>query len=718
MEDSRQSREHGVSLLAHRRQITADVAKSGDPSRTAKGARNLLLHFGPAKIALRLVIRKRNAQVVKQSQHLLGTRHQRIQQILGLALLGPAFARSSGRHGGWRLSRIARRQNLEIASDPFVALDGGNSSQVEQTPLLTRIMQIEQEVVHLHSPLLLFLLGNGGTVSHQVSATNAVSTAIRIIAGQSVVHASPSKARPDADLVHRRSAARRMPGQMRQKARAVHMQPMQHAIHADAGLISMLKRAGHDQLGNALHRRSQPLGGQFAPLQQGSFRDLAPTQRRERLAGASRGQQLSLVQIHGQRLHIGTILDGCTDRKGKAAVADAVTGGATDGFDPMLVGQEADFRHIQDLTAFGDDAWHSAKVLVALAAHLGPVTHHFIWLLHHREGVPSMSRLPSWSLAAGTTRTAGQTPKPIGRGRLTARSTVFGHCVFQLLDPSIGLGQLLFQRQQFRDQRFEASIFFPKGLQFFFLRHRCTLVDFLSFGKSVGDLCSYHWYESERDRLFHGLFYTRASIWTYTGMPIKSGSLEAEAVFAQLTKQGGTLPTHDRADRFAAWFHDGPTYWVRALPFEPNIGMRSDRSNHYHRMPAKSHNDALILAAILSSSTFYLFFKMVSNCRDLGQKEWTTFPFGKPTQNTLEALVNLGQFLEKRLQTTAVKCTRQYPSGTIEYEEYYPAKSKHIIDEIDRVLAQHYGFTDEELDFIINYDIKYRMGRDSGEEDE
>jgi hypothetical protein len=26
------------------------------------------------------------------------------------------------------------------------------------------------------------------------------------------------------------------------------------------------------------------------------------------------------------------------------------------------------------------------------------------------------------------------------------------------------------------------------------------------------------------------------------------------------------------------------------------------------------------------------------------------------------------------------------------------------------VPAKHYGFTDEELDFIINYDIKYRMG--------
>ena len=45
-------------------------------------------------------------------------------------------------------------------------------------------------------------------------------------------------------------------------------------------------------------------------------------------------------------------------------------------------------------------------------------------------------------------------------------------------------------------------------------------------------------------------------------------------------------------------------------------------------------------------------------------------------------------------------------------------KSKPIIDEIDKVLAEHYGFTDEELDFIINYDIKYRMGKGLEGEDE
>jgi hypothetical protein len=36
-----------------------------------------------------------------------------------------------------------------------------------------------------------------------------------------------------------------------------------------------------------------------------------------------------------------------------------------------------------------------------------------------------------------------------------------------------------------------------------------------------------------------------------------------------------------------------------------------------------------------------------------------------------------------------------------------------ICGDINTVLAWHYGFTMEELDFILNYDIKYRLGRDT-----
>lgn len=54
----------------------------------------------------------------------------------------------------------------------------------------------------------------------------------------------------------------------------------------------------------------------------------------------------------------------------------------------------------------------------------------------------------------------------------------------------------------------------------------------------------------------------------------------------------------------------------------------------------------------------------------------------------------------------------RFGSETLTVQCTLPKYSKSIIDEIDRVLGQRYGFTDEELDSIINYDIKYRMGQE------
>ena len=75
----------------------------------------------------------------------------------------------------------------------------------------------------------------------------------------------------------------------------------------------------------------------------------------------------------------------------------------------------------------------------------------------------------------------------------------------------------------------------------------------------------------------------------------------------------------------------------------------------------------------------------------------------------------------KNLSETKLRKECKYKTtGKVIYEELYPKLSKPIIDQIDCLLAHHYGFTQEELDFIINYDIKYRMGKglDSGEEGE
>ncbi len=60
----------------------------------------------------------------------------------------------------------------------------------------------------------------------------------------------------------------------------------------------------------------------------------------------------------------------------------------------------------------------------------------------------------------------------------------------------------------------------------------------------------------------------------------------------------------------------------------------------------------------------------------------------------------------------------RFKHDTLTVQCIFPKLSKPIIDEIDRVLAAHYGFTEEEVDFIINYDIKYRMGRVEWEAEE
>jgi len=70
------------------------------------------------------------------------------------------------------------------------------------------------------------------------------------------------------------------------------------------------------------------------------------------------------------------------------------------------------------------------------------------------------------------------------------------------------------------------------------------------------------------------------------------------------------------------------------------------------------------------------------------------------------------KYLDDIVANSTMLVREQKQTGRTETQSFKIQSSKPIIDEIDKVLAKHYGFTDEELDFIINYDIKYRMGKE------
>jgi hypothetical protein len=57
-------------------------------------------------------------------------------------------------------------------------------------------------------------------------------------------------------------------------------------------------------------------------------------------------------------------------------------------------------------------------------------------------------------------------------------------------------------------------------------------------------------------------------------------------------------------------------------------------------------------------------------------------------------------------------------TGRVEIESLTPANSKPIIDRIDWLLSRSCGLPVELADYIISYDLKYRMGADALESDE
>jgi len=115
-------------------------------------------------------------------------------------------------------------------------------------------------------------------------------------------------------------------------------------------------------------------------------------------------------------------------------------------------------------------------------------------------------------------------------------------------------------------------------------------------------------------------------------------------------------------------------------------------------------------------SLFYSYFVAFGDCFHLSETLVRGFPVaqGALIDSDLE---KLGRKLLKDLEKNAVEKTIETTDGhRITYAEYYAGLSKPIIDEIDSALAKHYGFTQDELDFIVNYDIKFRLGQDGASE--
>ena len=172
------------------------------------------------------------------------------------------------------------------------------------------------------------------------------------------------------------------------------------------------------------------------------------------------------------------------------------------------------------------------------------------------------------------------------------------------------------------------------------------------------------------------------------------------------------MPTRQDNDNFIAYRTAGGGYWWTFLNSRFETGSLSNKIAHF-----ANDYDARVFMATLNSSLFWWYYFTSYDLFNLKDYMIFAFQFNYPRDNTLERdLIDLAECLHTELLDSAIQYRIESRTrGSSTTFTYQNANSKSTLDQIDRVLAKHYGFTDEELDFIINYDIKYRMGLGSGD---
>ena len=119
----------------------------------------------------------------------------------------------------------------------------------------------------------------------------------------------------------------------------------------------------------------------------------------------------------------------------------------------------------------------------------------------------------------------------------------------------------------------------------------------------------------------------------------------------------------------------------------------------------------------LLSTTFFFYYQCMSNCRepnpaDISESPFPTLPPTYAHFDKLSANIENDYIKKGRILTMNNKLT-----GEVKLESVTPARSKDFVDEIDRAFATHFGLSEIELDYVLSYDIKYRVGTDSDDDD-
>ena len=228
----------------------------------------------------------------------------------------------------------------------------------------------------------------------------------------------------------------------------------------------------------------------------------------------------------------------------------------------------------------------------------------------------------------------------------------------------------------------------------------------------------YHkWYREERKNLLALLHYQRLDNVAPGDVIPKLRSDTEQSVLRKTVSQVATLGstiTEAYTDHRIYYKITGVGHWFTFTTAPPRFWRAGvEGSSTRESSVCFSNRVARDTAFCCLWSTFhYWLYQARTNCRDFNPTDLESVPIPDSVAGGVAEFGQLSRRVTALLERTSEVAEATYDvGGRVRYQRFRPRAIKGIIDEIDGVLAMHYGFTDEELDFIINYDVKYRMGR-------
>lgn len=217
------------------------------------------------------------------------------------------------------------------------------------------------------------------------------------------------------------------------------------------------------------------------------------------------------------------------------------------------------------------------------------------------------------------------------------------------------------------------------------------------------------WKTEFRNLLFNSIHYTlsfnKGSIWR------TSSDIELSIInkFSKHTEISYYLCNDHEFGSSIYYRTAGIRYWIIFLNKGFGTESLSNKVAYFN-----SSDKAKFYMAALNSNLFWWYYALNFDMFNL--KDYMIFSFRLNYEFDSE-INKLSEILERNLDKNKQELiVNSATRGIVSSFVYKKKCSKCIIDKIDFLLAKHYGFTEEELDFIINYDIKYRMGDELNEE--